>query len=393
MTRTNYSDGAPWLGKTPMSAAVKVGDVVFLGGHNAIDADGSVEYPGDVVAQTRLAFERLMFNLDQAGGSVDDIVDLMSFTADPRQLSAVMEVGREFLPSGQEPAWTVAGSTGGVSPDALVTLRGIAVLGNGPKQCITPESSWWTGLPASAACKKGDLVFVSGQVSVDAAGAIVQPGSHRGQADDAMAHVKELLELAGGSLDDMLDMVSFHHAVRGMGDAAGAFETAFEGVSPSHAAALTTIGTPGLYSAGMMGSYRAIADLSAGSRVARVPETVWWKKMPIAGVAKKESGSLVGIAGQVSSDGDGEILHSGDVRAQASYCLQQLNDGLELLGGSIANIVEVTAFHKDPRDWELVTEVAADVFGDERPAWTSIGTTGLYQEGYLHEIHALAVIE
>jgi enamine deaminase RidA (YjgF/YER057c/UK114 family) len=393
MSRTSYTDGAPWLGKTPFSAAVKVGDLVFLAGHNAINADGSIEHAGDVAAQARLAFERLLFNLDQAGGSVDDLVDLMAFTADPRQIEAVIEVGREFLPKGEEPAWTAAGSTGGVSPDALVTLRGIAVLGKVPKQCIIPDSSWWTGLPAAAACKKGDLVFVSGQVSVDSDGTIVEPGSHRGQANEAMAHVRRLLELAGGSLDDMLDMVSFHHDVRGMSDAAAAFEAAFEGVGPSEASALTTIGTPGLSSPGMMGSYRAIADLSAGPRVARVPDTVWWKSLPIAGVVKKESGTLVGIAGQVSSDGEGEILHAGDVRAQAAYCFQQLGDGLEMLGGSIADIVEVTAYHKDPRDWEVVSDVAAGVFGDERPAWTSVGTTGLYQEGYLHEIHALAVIE
>ena len=393
MTRTNYSDGAPWLGDNPMSAAVRVGDLVFLGGYTALGPDGSVEHPGDVGAQARLAFERLIASLEQAGGSVNDIVDLMSFTADSRQIPAVMEAGREFLPAGAEPAWTAAGSTGGVSPDAQVTLRAIAVLGDAEKQCITPDSSWWTDRPASAACRKGDMVFVSGQLSVDPDGTILEPGSHVGQARNALAEVKELLELAGGSLDDMVDMVSFHHDVRGMDGAAEAFIEAFDGVEPSGASALTTIGTTGLSSPGTMGAYRAIADLGGGSRVARVPDSVWWKKMPIAGVVKKESGTFVGISGQVSSDGDGEIVFGGDVRAQATYCLQQLADGLELLGGSIANIVEVTAYHKDPRDWEVVSEVAAGVFGEKRPTWTSIGTTGLYKEGYLHEIHALAVIE
>jgi enamine deaminase RidA (YjgF/YER057c/UK114 family) len=343
-----------------MSAAVRVGEMVFLGGYTAVGPDGSVEHPGDVGAQTRLAFERLIESLEQAGGSVDDIVDLMSFTADSRQIGVVMEAGREFLPAGAEPAWTAAGSTGGVSPDALVTLRAIAVLGDAEKQCLTPVSSWWTDRPASAACRKGDMVFVSGQLSVDPDGAVLEPGSHVGQARNALGKVKQLLELAGGSLDDMVDMVSFHHDVRGMDGAAEAFVEAFDGVGPSEASALTTIGTTGLHS---------------------------------PGVVKKESGTFVGISGQVSSDGDGEIVFGGDVRAQATYCLQQLADGLELLGGSIANIVEVTAYHKDPRDWEVVSEVAAGVFGDERPAWTSIGTTGLYKEGYLHEIHALAVIE
>jgi enamine deaminase RidA (YjgF/YER057c/UK114 family) len=115
--------------------------------------------------------------------------------------------------------------------------------------------------------------------------------------------------------------------------------------------------------------------------------------MPISGVTKKESGRLVGIAGQVSSDGDGKILYAGDARAQASYCLEQIGRGLELLGGSLGDLVEVTAFHKDIRDWEDVTAAAREALGEGDPAWTSVGTTGLYQEGYLHEIHALAVIQ
>ena len=170
-------------------------------------------------------------------------------------------------------------------------------------------------------------------------------------------------------------------------------EATYPDAVPANSPAWTAIGATGLYSTDMMGIYRAIADLSPGGRTAKIADSVWWKDMKIAGVSKKEEGTFVGIAGQVSSDGDGEIMYWGDVAAQAEYCLQQLDDCLQLHGGSVADIVEVTAYHKDPRDWETVTEVAAGVFGDSRPAWTSVGCTGLYQEGYLHEIHALAVIE
>ena len=393
MSRTNYTDDAPWLGENPMSSAVKVGDFVFLAGQTALNPDGSIGYPGDLTGQTKVAFERLISSLEQAGGTVDDLVDLLLFTSDPRALLPAMNVGAEFLPAGSEPAVTAVGSTGAVSPEALVTLRGIAVLGDEPKQCITPDPSWWTSMPASAACRKGDMVFVSGQVSVDSDGAIIAPGSHAGQAREALDEVSRLLREAGGSLDDLLDMLSFHRDARGMDEVADPMEATYPNATPATSPAWTAIGATALYSADMMGIYRAIADLSPGERTAKIADSVWWKDMKIAGVSKKEGGTFVGIAGQVSSDGDGEIMHSGDVAAQAEYCLQQLDDCLQLHGGSVADIVEVTAYHKDPRDWETVTEVAAGVFGDNRPAWTSVGCTGLYQEGYLHEIHALAVIE
>lgn len=385
--------GMPWIDDLPMSAAVRVGDLVFLGGHAAIGADRSVEHAGDVAAQARHAFEALIASLEEAGGSVDDLVDLVSFNLDPRQIGELLEVGAEFLPSGAEPAWTAVGTTGASAPGAAVILRGIAVLGDSPKRCLTPEGSWWSSLPASAACRKGDLVFVSGQLAADGDGNVLERGSHRGQARRGIASVAELAELAGGSLEDLIDMVSFHQDPRGMTEVAEVWQEFFAGVEPSEAAPLTTIGVPGLVSRGLIGQYRAILDLSEGARIGRVPDTVWWREMAISGVSKKESGRLVGIAGQVSSDGDGEILHAGDARAQAEYCFAQIGAGLELLGGSLADIVEVTAFHKDPRDWEDVAEAADAALDGSRPAWTSVGTTGLYQEGYLHEIHALAVIE
>jgi len=372
---------------------VRVGDLVFLGGHAAIGADGSVEHEGDVVAQARRAFEGLIASVEEAGGSVDDLVDLVSFNLDPREISAVLELGREFLPAGSEPAWTAVSMTGAVAPGALVVIRGIAVLGDEPKRCVTPDGSWWSSVPASAACRKGNLVFVSGQLAIGPGGEVIERGSHAGQAHEAMRRVGQVAELAGGSLGDLVDMVSFHHDPRGMTEVAEAWEQVFADVDPSAAAALTTIGVPGLHTRGLLGQYRGILDLSAGARIGRAPESVWWREMPISAVTKKESGKLVGIAGQVSSDGAGDILYAGDPGAQARYCFEQIGAGLEMLGGSLADVVEVTAFHKDPRDWEDVAAAAVEALGDNSPAWTSVGTTGLYQEGYLHEIHALAVIE
>ena len=57
------------------------------------------------------------------------------------------------------------------------------------------------------------------------------------------------------------------------------------------------------------------------------------------------------------------------------------------------NIVEVISFHKDPRAWEIVMEVGHEFFDREAgPAWTPVGTTGLFKEGFLHEIYAVAVV-
>ena len=135
--------------------------------------------------------------------------------------------------------------TGATAPGVLFVLRGIAVLGDEPKQCVTPEGSWWSDVPASAVCRKGELAFVSGQIALAPDGTVLERGSHGGQAREGLRQVAALAELAGGSLDDLVDMVSFHQDPRGMGEVAEAWEEAFAGVEPSAAAPLTTIGVPG----------------------------------------------------------------------------------------------------------------------------------------------------
>jgi enamine deaminase RidA (YjgF/YER057c/UK114 family) len=233
-------------------------------------------------------------------------------------------------------------------------------------------------------------VFVAGQGAGDG----TPPGDHAGQARTAFTKIAALVEQHGGGLQDVVDVLSFHHDARGMAHTNAVFENeVFVGTPPAESSALTTIGSPGLIVPGMLCQYRAIADLSPGTRIARTPPTVWWKDLPVSGVTRKPGGRIVGISGQVSSDGDGEIVFSGDPAAQGRYAFEQIRDGLEMLGASLADVVEITAFHKDPRDWRAVAEEGRAFFADGGPAWTSIGTTGLFQEGYLHEIHALAVVD
>jgi enamine deaminase RidA (YjgF/YER057c/UK114 family) len=60
----------------------------------------------------------------------------------------------------------------------------------------------------SAAIKSGDLLFVSGQVGVDENGAaIAEPAA---QIEQAFANMRLVLDAAGCSTDDIVDVTSFH---------------------------------------------------------------------------------------------------------------------------------------------------------------------------------------
>ena len=111
----------------------------------------------------------------------------------------------------------------------------------------------------------------------------------------------------------------------------------------------TAIAMTGFHKLGMVGAYRAIADFSPGPRIATNLPSVHWHKERIAGAAKKKGGRLIGISGQVASDGDRNIVARGDPAAQARYCFSQIRGVLEKHGASLEDVVEITSFHKDPR--------------------------------------------
>jgi enamine deaminase RidA (YjgF/YER057c/UK114 family) len=57
--------------------------------------------------------------------------------------------------------------------------------------------------------RAGGLIFLSGQVSIDDAGAVVAPGDLVGQAKQAYTHVKATLEKLGAGMDDIVDETFF----------------------------------------------------------------------------------------------------------------------------------------------------------------------------------------
>lgn len=392
--RTNFTlDSQRWYESLPGSSAFRVGDLVFVAGQLSVDENGDVRNPGDVTAQARNCFESLRAVLTEAGATLEDLVEIQSFHTDLRRMDAVFDVAHEFL-TGDYPAWTPVGSTGLAHPEALVSIRGIAHVGDGPKETFTPDTlAWYRDLPASAGCRKGDLLFVGGIIPTDADGNVINRGDHAAQARFCFNRVKEIAGMAGGSADDIIEVTSFHQDARGMDTGVNAwYEDYGQHIPNEEALAITGIAVPGMYKAGALAAWRAIIDLSPGKRIGKTPASCWWKVINISGASVKPGSTFVGLAGEVASDGDGVITTPGDVAAQARYAFARLRESIEMLGGSAENIVEVTSYHKDPRDWEIVQQVGAEFFGDHKPAWTPVGVTGLYKEGYAHEIHALAVL-
>jgi enamine deaminase RidA (YjgF/YER057c/UK114 family) len=286
-------------------------------------------------------------------------------------------------------------STGTYADGLDVSIRAIAHLGDAPKQCVAPEAAGWADdLPVSAACRRGDYVFVAGQVATAGAGEVRPRGDHAVQARSAYEHVERMLESAGAGMGDVLDICSFHLDPRGMVPCERVHLDTWRDTPIPNAPAWTAIGVPGMWLRGALAQYRVIADLSPGPRVAKTPASIHWKNTPNSGGSRKDGGTLIGIAGEVASDAEGNVTTPGDTAGQARYCFNRIREVVEMHGGTMNDVVEITSFHKDNRDWEIVMEAGREYFDSATPpAWTPAGATGLWNPGYQHEIYALAVVD
>lgn len=70
------------------------------------------------------------------------------------------------------------------------------------------------GRPYSPALKVGDYLYISGQVAIDAQGKTVGAGDPVAQARQAFENIKELVEAAGGTMDDIVFLMIYVTDIR-----------------------------------------------------------------------------------------------------------------------------------------------------------------------------------
>jgi enamine deaminase RidA (YjgF/YER057c/UK114 family) len=276
---------------------------------------------------------------------------------------------------------------------SVVHIHAVAHLGKAVKQCFTPDSlRWWRKYPISGACRKGEYLFISGQMAADLDGNITNPGDHAAQSRYIFHRLEELAELAGGNFRrDVLDLLSFSIDPRSfnpMCKEVGCKE--FLTMPLSQAPSWSVIGSTGLFKHLAFHTVRAICEIGNGNAVAFTPSSIFWRYLPVSGGTKKEHGHLLCIAGEVSMDMDGQIVSPGNPAAQGRYAFNRIKEVVEMAGGTMSNIVDIISFHKDVRAIPTIQDISKEFFKGQPPAWTAVGYPGGYFEGHLHEICARA---
>jgi enamine deaminase RidA (YjgF/YER057c/UK114 family) len=107
--------------------AAEGGKLLFVAGQTASDKDGNVVGKGEIKAHTKQVFANLKAVLEEAGGTLDDLVMTTTYIVDRDYREGYNEV-RQGIYKSDPPTSTLVIVKGLAHPDYLIEIAGIAVI-------------------------------------------------------------------------------------------------------------------------------------------------------------------------------------------------------------------------------------------------------------------------
>ncbi len=101
-------------------------------------------------------------------------------------------------------------------------------------------------------------------------------------------------------------------------------------------------------------------------------------------------GDLLFCSGQLPLDPETGKLAATDVAGQARQVLKNLTAVLDAAGLNLWNVVKTTVFLKDMNDFQAMNGIYAEVFGEHKPARSTIQVARLPLDALI-EIECIAV--
>jgi len=102
-------------------------------------------------------------------------------------------------------------------------------------------------------------------------------------------------------------------------------------------------------------------------------------------------GNFIFISGTVGVDKDGKIVGENDIGLQTKKTFQNIKILLEQVGATTNDIVKITVFLKDKKDYEEMNKIRAEFFPADPPASSAVAIKDFMLPGLLVEIEAIAI--
>lgn len=101
---------------------------------------------------------------------------------------------------------------------------------------------------------------------------------------------------------------------------------------------------------------------------------------------------LIFVSGQGATNPATGSLAGADIETQTEQCLRNVAAILEAAGSNLQHVLRCGVFLIDMREFQKMNGVYQRIFGDHRPARTTIQAAGLPGDGLRVEIDAVAYV-
>jgi enamine deaminase RidA (YjgF/YER057c/UK114 family) len=129
LKRTNFSSGAPLEDKVGYSRAVRIGNMVFVGGTTTTTPEGVVEAEGDAYLQTKIILQKIEQALIKAGAKLSEVYRVRIYVTDITRSQEYMQAYSEFFKE-IKPVTILAEISALARPAHLVEIEAEAMIGS-----------------------------------------------------------------------------------------------------------------------------------------------------------------------------------------------------------------------------------------------------------------------
>ena len=110
-------------------------------------------------------------------------------------------------------------------------------------------------------------------------------------------------------------------------------------------------------------------------------------------VVKGADHAHVYVAGRVSRNINGDVVHAGDMRGQIRQTCENVRIALEAVGATLADVTRTTTYTTDLAAYFAASDERLKFFHEPLPTSSLIGVSALARPGLMVEIEAEAILE
>jgi 2-iminobutanoate/2-iminopropanoate deaminase len=226
--RDTFTDPGVPLAAGARCHGVRVGDLYFLSGIDAGDTAASPATLDEMSRQTTTVLDRMDAILARQGLALSDVGRTFMFMSDLRVRDGYSQ-GRRARYQGVF-ALDAFPANSGIGVPQLgrnVLLRSVAIASNGPKAYVSSDKVRLTPGLFSQSVQFGDWLFLAGQDAIDLNNQTLAIGDVAEQTTISLQHIKDVMEAAGGTLEDVIKTTVYVVQGQDLGAAVGAYRRFF----------------------------------------------------------------------------------------------------------------------------------------------------------------------